>query len=117
MDLPSFAGGSSAPADTTVRPAIDPRREVASRAAPTPTAAPGTLLEPDGSCAGSGPPPAAEIAVGIGECDLVRLRGRPDDVLIGAGQGGREVTVLYNAPEGKTVYLFQGGKLARIVRS
>jgi hypothetical protein len=43
-----------------------------------------------------------EIAVGITECELVRLKNtRPTDVLIGDnGRGQREVQVLYSEPGG-----------------
>ncbi len=79
------------------------------------------VLESDGSCAadagGSSARPAA-IAEGIGECDLVRLKGSaPTDVLIGeSGKGQREVQVLYNEPTGREIYLFVDNKLTRIVR-
>jgi hypothetical protein len=83
------------------------------------------LLEPDGSCGANlnldpatlrGRPSA--IAVGISECDLVRLKGeRPTDVLIGeSGKGQREVQVLYAEPGGREIYLFNDNKLIRIVK-
>jgi hypothetical protein len=82
-------------------------------------------LEPDGSCGadvsidtGSLSARPAEIALGIGECDLVRLKGeRPTDVLIGeSGKGQREVQVLYAEPGGREIYLFTDTKLTRIIR-
>lgn len=83
------------------------------------------LLEPDGSCgADANLDPATlrarptAIAVGISECDLVRLKGeRPVDVLIGeSGRGQREVQVLYAGPGGREIYLFTDNKLTRIVK-
>ena len=62
------------------------------------------MLTPDGECSAdvsldpSTRPAPKEIAVGITECELVRLKGtRPTDVLIGDnGKGQREVQVLYS---------------------
>jgi hypothetical protein len=87
----------------------------------------GTLppgLTPDGVCesdASLDPSSLArdsEIVPGIGECDLVRIKGtKPTDVLIGeSGKGQREVQVLYNEPTGREIYLFTDGKLVRIVK-
>jgi hypothetical protein len=78
-------------------------------------------LTADGVCEGaaiSALPPGSEIAPGIGECDLVTIKGtKPTDVLIGeSGKGQREVQVLYNEPTGREIYLFTDGKLTRIVR-
>ncbi len=60
----------------------------------------------------------AAIALGIGECDLVRLKGeKPTDVLIGeSGKGQREVQVLYSEPGGREIYLFTDNRLTRIVK-
>jgi hypothetical protein len=81
------------------------------------------LLSAGGECeAGgapfSGPAKATEIAVGIGECDLVKLKGAaPTDVLVGeSGKGQREAQVLYNEPGGREIYLFTDNKLTRIVK-
>jgi hypothetical protein len=78
-------------------------------------------LNPDGTCDGGDidiSPRASAIALGIGECDLVRLKGAaPTDVLIGeSGRGQREVQVLYSEPGGRELYLFSDNKLIRIVR-
>jgi hypothetical protein len=61
---------------------------------------------------------ASEIALGVSECDLVRLKGaKPDDVLIGqGGTGQREVQVLYAEPGGRELYLFTDNKLTKIVK-
>lgn len=58
------------------------------------------------------------IAPGIGECDLVRLKGEaPTDVLVGeSGKGHREVQVLYAEPGGREIYLFVDNKLTRIIK-
>ncbi len=83
------------------------------------------VLTPEGECeANVSLDPSAlggrpsEIAPGIGECDLVRLKGkRPTDVLIGqGGTGQRETQVLYAEPGGRELYLFTDGKLTRIVK-
>jgi hypothetical protein len=90
-------------------------------AAPPPAAAPafsGPVLGPDGRCQGQGAAAAAAIEPGIGECDLVRLKGKePTDVLIGeSGKGQREVQVLYSEPGRREIYLFVNNRLDRIVK-
>ena len=83
-------------------------------AAPTFT---GPVLAQDGSCTGPVPTSAAAIEPGIGECDLVRLKGRPPvDVLVGEGRAGREVQVLYTEPGAKELYFFVNNKLDRVVK-
>ncbi|MCU0886243.1 MAG: hypothetical protein MUC44_15150 [Beijerinckiaceae bacterium] len=83
------------------------------------------MLDADGSCGGDANLDPASlrsrpvaIAIGISECDLVRLkRERPTDVLIGeSGRGQREVQVLYAEPGGREIYLFTDNKLTRIVK-
>ncbi|KQT90457.1 hypothetical protein [Methylobacterium sp. Leaf466] len=94
--------------------------EAAAPPAPPPAAAvsPGPVLRPDGSCSEAGPVVATAIEPGIGECDLVRLKGRPPtDVLVGAGRAGREVQVLYAEPGAKELYFFVNARLDRIVKS
>ena len=77
----------------------------------------GPVLAPDGSCTGPVPTSAAAIEPGIGECDLVRLKGRlPVDVLVGEGRSGREVQVLYTEPGAKELYFFVNNKLDRVVK-
>ncbi|KMO16693.1 hypothetical protein [Methylobacterium platani] len=87
---------------------------------PPPPPAPswGPVLAPDGTCTGAVPTAAAEIAPGIGECELVRLKGRPPtDVLVGeSGRGQREVQVLYTEPGAKELYFFVNNRLDRIVK-
>ena len=63
-------------------------------------------------------PAPREIAVGITECELVRLKNkRPTDVLIGSsGKGQREVQVLYSEPGSREIYMFSDNRLTRIVR-
>jgi hypothetical protein len=87
----------------------------------TPPAAPalaGPVLGPDGRCTGPAPSSVSAIAPGIGECELVRLKGRPPtDVLIGeSGKGQREVQVLYAEPGGRELYFFVDNRLDRILR-
>lgn len=80
------------------------------------------LLSPDGECEAnvsldpSSRPLPKEIALGITECELVRLKGaRPTDVLIGeSGKGQREVQVLYSEPGAREIYMFTDNRLTRI---
>lgn len=82
-----------------------------------PAAAFGPVLDGNGACTGPAPGTAAAIETGIGECDLVRLKGRPPtDVLVGEGRSGREVQVLYTEPGAKELYFFVNNRLDRIVR-
>ena len=82
-----------------------------------PVAALGPVLDGNGACTGSAPGTATAIETGIGECDLVRLKGRPPtDVLVGEGRSGREVQVLYTEPGAKELYFFVNNRLDRIVR-
>jgi hypothetical protein len=82
------------------------------------------MLTPDGECSAdvsldpSTRPAPKEIAVGITECELVKLKGaRPTDVLIGDnGKGQREVQVLYSEPGSREIYMFTDNRLSRIVR-
>jgi hypothetical protein len=83
------------------------------------------VLQTDGSCgADANLDPAtlrgrpSQIALGISECDLVRLKGSaPTDVLIGeSGRGQREAQVLYAEPGGREIYLFTDNRLVRIVQ-
>jgi hypothetical protein len=78
----------------------------------------GPVLGPDGRCTGAPPAVAAAIEPGIGECDLVRLKGKPPtDVLVGeSGKGQREVQVLYAEPGGRELYFFVDNRLDRVVR-
>ncbi|WP_244474164.1 hypothetical protein [Methylobacterium sp. Leaf87] len=88
--------------------------------APRPAPAPafsGPVLNGDGSCSGPVPTGATAIEPGIGECDLVRLKGKPPtDVLVGEGRSGREVQVLYTEPGAKELYFFVNNRLDRIVK-
>jgi hypothetical protein len=82
------------------------------------------VLTPEGECSvGASLDPSTrplppEIAPGITECELVKLKGaRPTDVLIGeSGKGQREVQVLYSEPGGREIYLFTDNRLSRIVK-
>ena len=78
----------------------------------------GPVLDGAGACTGAVPTAAAEIAPGIGECELVRLKGRPPtDVLVGEGRAGREVQVLYAEPGAKELYFFVNNRLDRVVKT
>ena len=82
------------------------------------------VLTSDGECSvGASLDPSTrplpkEIAPGITECELVRLKAkRPTDVLIGeSGKGQREVQVLYSEPGGREIYMFTDNRLSRIVK-
>ena len=82
------------------------------------------MLTPDGECAAdvsldpATRPLPKEIAPGITECELVRLKAkRPTDVLIGeSGKGQREVQVLYNDTGATEIYMFTDNRLSRIVK-
>jgi hypothetical protein len=78
----------------------------------------GLVLGPDGRCQGESQTTAAAIEPGIGECELVRLKGKaPTDVLVGeSGKGQREVQVLYAEPGARELYFFVDNRLDRIVR-
>lgn len=78
----------------------------------------GPVIGPDGRCTGAPSAAAAAIAPGIGECDLITLKGKaPTDVLVGeSGKGQREVQVLYSEPGGRELYFFVNNKLDRIVK-
>jgi hypothetical protein len=88
-------------------------------AAPPPAAPTfaGPVLNGEGVCTAPAPMTATAIQTGIGECDLVRLKGKPPtDVLVGEGRSGREVQVLYNEPGAKELYFFVNNRLDRIVK-
>ena len=87
-------------------------------AAPSGPATAGPVLGADGRCTGAAPGIASAIEPGIGECDLVRLKGKPPtDVLVGeSGRGQREVQVLYAEPGGRELYLFVDNRLDRVLR-
>jgi hypothetical protein len=95
-------------------------RPVATAVAPVTTAnaSLGPVLGPDGRCQGQASATATAIEPGIGECELVRLKGKePTDVLVGeSGKGQREVQVLYSEPGGREIYLFVNNRLDRIVK-
>jgi hypothetical protein len=82
------------------------------------------VLTPEGECSvgvsldPSTRPLPREIALGITECELVKLKAKPPtDVLIGqSGKGQREVQVLYSEPGGRELYLFTDNRLGRIVK-
>jgi hypothetical protein len=78
----------------------------------------GPVLGADGRCEAAPAGTARAIEAGIGECDLVRLKGSPPtDVLVGeSGRGSREVQVLYNEPGGRELYFFVDNRLDRIVK-
>jgi hypothetical protein len=109
------AGGLSACSSTETR-APAPVPVALPRPAPAPTFQ-GPVLTGEGTCTAPAPAGASAIEIGIGECDLVRLKGKPPtDVLVGEGRAGREVQVLYNEPGAKELYFFVNNRLDRIVK-
>ena len=110
----TVALGASACTTTETRaPAPAP---VAVAPPPAPTFS-GPVLTGEGTCTAPAPAGAAAIEIGIGECDLVRLKGKPPtDVLVGEGRSGREVQVLYTEPGAKELYFFINNRLDRIVK-
>ena len=97
--------------------ACNERRRPVAEARPAPAFS-GPVLGSDGRCQGQPPGEAAAIQPGIGECELVRLKGKqPTDVLVGeSGKGHREVQVLYAEPGGREIYLFVNNRLDRVVK-
>jgi hypothetical protein len=83
----------------------------------TPAAAPAdALVGADGGCAGDGAPPRG-VAVGMTECDLVRLAGPTDRIDIRANERGeREAVITYPAGERAGIYRFQSGVLVSVER-
>ncbi|WP_200957548.1 hypothetical protein [Methylobacterium sp. Leaf94] len=114
------ACGLSACTSTETRRTETPAPEPLPVAVPKPAPAPtfqGPVLTGNGTCTAPAPAGAAAIEIGIGECDLVRLKGKPPtDVLVGEGRAGREVQVLYNEPGAKELYFFVNNRLDRIVK-
>ena len=99
-----------APARPASPPNVAPQASLAPPAVSSARALTGWSLDPDKGT-------ATAIAPGIGECELVRLKGKPPtDVLVGEGRSGREVQVLYNEPGAKELYFFVNNKLDRIVK-
>lgn len=106
----------SACTSTRTPPPVPAPAPVVTAPPPAPTFA-GPVLNGDGTCSGPTPSVAAAIEPGIGECDLVRLKGKPPtDVLVGEGRSGREVQVLYTEPGAKELYFFVNNRLDRIVK-
>ena len=78
----------------------------------------GSVLNANGQCEGTPSGAAVSIELGMGECDLVRLKGKPPtDVLVGeGGRGSREVQVHYSEPTRRALYFFVHDRLDRIVK-
>ena len=113
----TFVLGLSACSTAAPEPAASVM-SVPSASAPGGLSMAGPLLAPDGRCTGTPPGIAAAIEPGIGECELVRLKGRPPtDVLVGeSGKGQREVQVLYAERGGREIYFFIDNRLDRVLR-
>jgi hypothetical protein len=83
---------------------------------PARAAAPTALIGPDGSCAADTSEPRG-IALGMTECDLVRVAGPTDQVAISTDtRGERAVTVTYPTGERAGIYRFSSGLLVSIDR-
>lgn len=97
-------------------PAPAPAPVPVAKPVPVPTFS-GPVLTQEGTCTAPALVGASAVEIGIGECDLVRLKGKPPtDVLVGEGRSGREVQVLYNEPGAKELYFFVNNRLDRIVK-
>lgn len=118
VSFPALALAALAGCTATERTAPIPAPPPPSAVLPkAPAASYGPVLDTGGACTGAAPGTASAIEPGIGECDLVRLKGRPPtDVLVGEGRAGREVQVLYAEPGAKELYFFVNNRLDRIVR-
>lgn len=80
-------------------------------------ASPDAFVNPDGSCPGDGGVPAG-IALGMTECDLVRLVGPSAQIDIGANpRGERETVITYRSGDRPGVYRFTAGRLAEVERA
>jgi hypothetical protein len=81
------------------------------RAAP-----PEGLVGPDGACAGDANQPRG-IALGMTECDLIRVAGPTNEIAIGANERGERTAVLtYPQGERAGIYRFASGLLVTIER-
>jgi hypothetical protein len=116
--LAILAGSGLSACNTSGPGPIAAAAPAASFAPPASPAAAGPVLSSDGRCTSAAPGVASSIEVGIGECELVRLKGKPPtDVLVGeSGKGQREVQVLYSEPGGRELYFFVDNRLDRIVK-
>lgn len=84
----------------------------------TPQAAPpDALVGPDGGCTGEPAQPVRGVAVGMTECDLVRLAGPTDRIAIRSNERGeREAVLTYPAGDHAGIYRFQSGVLVSVER-
>jgi len=87
--------------------------------APTPAAmraaGPEALVASDGTCPAEPERAPRAIALGMTECDLVRLAGPTDKIEIGASaQGERTAVLTYPQGERAGVYRFTSGLLVSI---
>ena len=88
-----------------------------SRPVPVRAAAPAALVGPDGACPAAAGEAPTGIALGMTECDLVRVAGPTDQVAISADATGDRVAVLtYPAGERAGIYRFSSGLLVSIER-
>ena len=85
-----------------------------SRPAPVRTAAPDQFVAPDGTCVQVESQPRG-IALGMTECDLIRIIGTTDQIVIGQNERG-ERTAVITVPQGERagVYRFSAGLLTSI---
>jgi hypothetical protein len=80
------------------------------------------LVGPDGQCAGvsadpSSAPPARGIALSMKECETVAVAGVPEQVNIGASEGGdRRAVLTYTKGDNAGIYTFVSGRLKIIER-
>ncbi|MEA2935380.1 MAG: hypothetical protein QOD74_2026 [Variibacter sp.] len=78
---------------------------------------PNSLVTPDGSCAGEGAVPPG-VALGMTECDLVRLAGPGPQIDIAANaRGERETIITYRSGDRPGIYRFAAGRLTEVERA
>jgi hypothetical protein len=74
------------------------------------------LVGVDGNCPAAENPPAG-IAVGMTECDLVRVAGQTNQIEVTQGERGeRKVTMTYPQGERAGIYRFRSGLLVSMDR-
>jgi len=80
---------------------------------------PSDLVGPDGQCQGAPEPAAVPRGVGLSmtECELVATAGVPEQINIGASEGGdRRAVLTYGKGDHPGIYTFVSGRLKIIER-
>ncbi len=78
---------------------------------------PDVLVNSDGSCPGDGTAPPG-VALGMTECDLVRLAGPGAQIDVGVDpRGERETVITYRTGDRPGIYRFTAGRLTEVERA